>query len=62
MEKTNWTLNIEDTNSGYLKETKEYIYKLKTDLIQKILSAPKKNSVIETNSIHYNQKIIIDIV
>jgi hypothetical protein len=56
MEKANWTLNLEDANKGYLKETREYIYKLKTDLIQKILSSAKKNQVIEVNSIRYNQK------
>jgi hypothetical protein len=56
MKKTNWVLNTEDVNKGYLKETREYIYKLKADLMQKILSLPKSTTKIEINSIRYNQQ------
>ena len=54
MNKANWTLNIDDIDKDYLKETKEYIYRLKSDLIQKILSSPKKNNIIENkfSSLH----------
>jgi hypothetical protein len=53
MAKPNWTLDIEDVNKGYLKETRQYIYKLKADLMQKILSLPKSTTKIE---IRYNQQ------
>jgi hypothetical protein len=56
MEKTNWRLNIEDVNKGYLKETKEYIYKLKADLMQKILNSQKKPTEIEIDSIRYSKQ------
>jgi len=56
MGKTNWVLNTEDVNKGYLKETREYICKLKVDLMQKILSLPKNTTKIEINSIRYDQQ------
>ena len=55
MKKANWTLNVDESDKDYLKETKEYIYRLKSDLISKILNSPKKNGVIEINSMRYNQ-------
>jgi hypothetical protein len=56
MSEVKWILKIEDEEKGYLKETKEYIYTLKEDLIKKILSSPKKTNAIGVNSIPYNLK------
>jgi hypothetical protein len=56
MEKANWILKREDVNKGYLQETREYIYKLKTDLMQKILSSQKKTTEIEVDSIRYSRQ------
>ncbi len=56
MSEVKWILKIEDEEKGYLKETKDYIYTLKRDLIKKILSSPKKTNIIEINSIPYNLK------
>ena len=54
MDTVNWTLNMDDAEIDYLKETKEFICRLKNELMQKILSSSKNNNVIEMNSTDYN--------
>lgn len=56
MKEVKWILKIEDEEKGYLKDTKDYIYTLKRDLIKKILSYPKKTNGIGVNSIPHYQK------
>ncbi len=56
MKNVKWTLNVDDEEKGYLKETREFILRLKNDLILKILNSSKKNNAIEINPIRSNQK------
>ena len=56
MKEEKWSLKANDKEKGYLKETQEFILKLKNDLMQKILNSSKKDNVAELHLAKDNHK------
>jgi hypothetical protein len=54
MKKETGDLIVDDQARDYLEETREFISRLRNDLIQKILNSPKKNATIQINPLPYH--------